>query len=228
VPPMELVLVRHAQPEWTRDRTAQVDPGLTDVGRRQADLAAERLASEVFDRILVSTATRARETAAPVLDLTSSTPADERAWLHEIQMPAAWEGTPSEEVGRVLAHARGRPRDEWWDGLPGGESFRDFHARVTRGLVEELAVLGVHRDAAGLWHVPEDAPRLLLVAHAGTNSVVLGHLLGLDPEPWEWERFASDHASLTVLRSTPIASGNIFSLQRFSDVAHLPPELVTA
>jgi broad specificity phosphatase PhoE len=224
---MELVLVRHAQPEWARDRTAQVDPGLTTVGREQATLAAGRLAAEEFDRILVSTATRARETAAPILQRLALTRADERPWLHEIHMPAAWEGTPSEEVGRALAQARGRPRDEWWDGLPGGESFRDFHARVTQGLVEELAALGVHRDAAGLWHVPDGSPRLLLVAHAGTNSVVLGHLLGLDPEPWEWERFASDHASLTVLRSTPIAGGHIFSLQRFSDVGHLPPDLIT-
>jgi broad specificity phosphatase PhoE len=67
-----------------------------------------------------------------------------------------------------------------------------------------------------------------LVAHAGTNSVVLGRLLGLEPEPWEWERFASDHTSLTVLRSVPIGGGHIFSLQRFSDVSHLPPDLVTA
>jgi broad specificity phosphatase PhoE len=225
---MELVLVRHAQPEWARDRTAQVDPGLTEVGRRQAHLAADRLAGEPFDRVLISTATRARQTASPLLPRLDTTPAAERPWLHEIHMPAAWEGTPSEEVGRVLAEARGRPRDAWWDGLPGGESFRDFHARVTQGLVEELAALGIHRDAAGLWHVPEGSPRLLLVAHAGTNSVVLGHLLGLEPEPWEWERFASDHASLTVLRSTRIAGGHIFSLQRFSDVSHLPADLVTA
>jgi broad specificity phosphatase PhoE len=225
---MELVLVRHAQPAWVRDRTARVDPALTDVGAQQAILVADRLEHEDFDRILVSTATRARETVAPLLDRVAATPVEERTWMHEIHMPAAWEGTPSEEVGRVLAQARGRAREAWWEGLPGGESFRDFHARVTRGLVGELGELGVERDRAGLWHVPAGAPRLLLVAHAGTNSVILGALLGLEPEPWEWERFASDHASLTVLRSTPIAGGNIFSLQRFSDVAHLPVDLVTA
>jgi hypothetical protein len=52
--------------------------------------------------------------------------------------------------------------------------------------------------------------------------------LGLTPEPWEWERFASHHASLTLLRSVPIAGSSIFSLQSFSDVSHLPAELVTA
>jgi broad specificity phosphatase PhoE len=67
-----------------------------------------------------------------------------------------------------------------------------------------------------------------MVAHAGTNSLVLGALLGLEPEPWEWERFASDHASVTLLRTTAIAGGHIFGLQRFSDVEHLPDDLVTA
>jgi broad specificity phosphatase PhoE len=66
-----------------------------------------------------------------------------------------------------------------------------------------------------------------MVAHAGTNSVVLGELLGVDPEPWEWERFASDHASITVLRTVPISGHHIFSLQGFSDVGHLDADQVT-
>lgn len=112
--------------------------------------------------------------------------------------------------------------------MPGGESFHDFHARVSIGLFAELAESGIERDDAGLWRMGGNVSRVLMVAHAGTNSVVLGQLLGLDPEPWEWERFSSDHASVTVLRAIPIATGHIFSLQRFSDVAHLPEHLVTA
>jgi broad specificity phosphatase PhoE len=227
---MELVLVRHGQPAWARDLSAQVDPELTELGHRQAVMTAERLAAMRFDRLFVSTARRAQQTATPIRAQLPRVVAEDRAWLHEIRSPGAWQGTPVEEIGRVLRDARGRPRAEWWDGLPGGESFRDFHARVTSGLVAELAGLGIDHDpSSGLWRVPEeDRRRLLLVAHAGTNSVVLGHLLGLEPEPWEWERFASDHTSLTVLRSVPIGGGHIFSLQRFSDVGHLPPELVTA
>ncbi|MEX2504162.1 MAG: histidine phosphatase family protein [Egicoccus sp.] len=226
---MELVLVRHAQPEWSRDRTARVDPGLTERGHTQARLAARRLAARPFDRLFVSTATRARETATPLRDLHPDVAVEERAWLHEIHMPAHWEGTPQEEVDRTFREARTRSREEWWQGIPGGESFRDFHARVTTGLEGELADLGLSRDQHGFWQLPDGLPqRLVMVAHGGTNSVVLGHLLGLEPQPWEWERFASDHASLTVLRTAPIGSGHIFSLQYFSDVEHLPAELVTA
>ncbi len=226
---MELMLLRHAQPAWSVGHEAQVDPGLTDLGRRQADLAADRLAGIHLDEVLVSTATRARQTAAPLLDRLPDMTTASRAWLHEIRTPDAWQDTPSEEVDRIFREARHRPRDAWWEGIDGGETFRDFHARVTDGLTLELAERGIERDDDGLWHLPEQTPdRLLMVAHAGTNSVVLGHLLGLDPEPWEWERFALDHASVTLLRTVPIAGQHIFSLQSFSDVTHLPAELVTA
>ena len=220
---MELILVRHAQPEWNRGRQAQVDPRLTALGQLQAEQLAQHLADERFDEVLVSTARRARRTAAPVLEQVRAEVVHERAWLHEIHMPAAWQGSPAEEVGRAMATARDRSRAQWWEGMPGGESFHDFHARVTLGLTHELAEHGVVLDDEELWRVPEAVVgrRLLLVAHAGTNSVVLGHLLGLDPEPWEWERFASAHASITVLRTTPIAGRHIFSLERFSDVSHL-------
>ena len=224
---MELVLLRHAQPAWNRDEQAQVDPELTTLGHEQARLTAARLDAEPFDRVLVSTAVRAGQTAAPLLAARPDLRAERRDWMHEIRMPGSWQGTPSEEIGRVLREARVRPRAQWWNGLPGGESFADFHARVTRGLEQELAAVGVTATADRLWQVADDAPRLLLIAHAGTNSVVLGSLLGLEPEPWEWERFASAHASLTVLRSVSIAGGHIFSLQRFSDVGHLTSEQVT-
>ncbi len=224
---MELVLLRHAQPAWNHDERAQVDPELTALGHEQARRTAARLVGEPFDRVLVSTAVRAGQTAAPLLAARPDLPTERRDWMHEIRMPGSWQGTPSEEIGRVLREARVRTRAQWWDGLPGGESFADFHARVTRGLEQELAGLGVHATEDRLWQVADDAPRVLLIAHAGTNSVVLGALLGLEPEPWEWERFASAHASLTVLRSVSIAGGHIFSLQRFSDVGHLGDGQVT-
>lgn len=227
---MELVLVRHAQPEWNRGRQAQVDPRLTALGEAQALRLAACMDDEPFDEVLVSTARRARRTAAPVVEVVRARAVTERAWLHEIRMPAAWQGSPAEEVGRAMATARDRTREEWWQGMPGGgESFHDFHARVTLGLTNELAEHGVVRDEELLWEVPAAAQdrRLLLVAHAGTNSVVLGHLLGLSPEPWEWERFSSAHASITVLRTAAIASRHIFSLERFSDVAHLDGVTVT-
>lgn len=227
--------MRHAQPAWASvDGTAVNDPGLTERGRRQAAIVAERLAATELEgptELLVSTARRSRETAEPIAAALELEPTHHE-WLHEIHMPEAWEGTPAQEIGRRLRDARKRPREQWWGGLGDqGESFRDFHARVTTGFEAALAERGVvphEDDPENLWVVPEHAGRLLVVAHAGTNSVLLGHLLGLSPQPWEWERFSSNHASVTILDTTPIATGSIWALQLFSGVAHFEGDLVTA
>jgi broad specificity phosphatase PhoE len=228
---MRLLLVRHGQPRWSMDGAAINDPGLTELGADQARAAAERLQMEPdLTELVVSPARRSQETAAPIAER-CRLPVVTDDWLHEIRLPAAWDGTPAEEVGRVLTEARTRPASDWWDGLPGGESFGDFHERVTNGLDATLRRWGVTRHGAdpdNLWSLPDDSPRtIVVVAHAGTNSLVLGHLLGLQPTPWEWERFASDHASVTELRTTPIAGGHIFSLQSFSDTRHLGPTQIS-
>lgn len=231
---MEIVLIRHAQPAWVdRDGKAYNDPGLTEVGRRQAELTAERLARHLEGptELLVSTARRSRETAEPIAGALDLEP-QHYEWIHEIRLPPEWDGTPAEEVGRVLRENRHRPRDAWFDGIPGsGETFLDFHERVTTGLEFALNERGVERhrsDPDNLWWVPDDLPRIVIVGHAGTNSSILGHLLGLTPQPWEWERFSSNHASVTILDTTAIAGGRIWSLELFSGVAHLEGELVTS
>ena len=57
----EIVFVRHGQPEWSHDGIARPDPSLTEQGRTQAKMAAERLAAErPITEILVSPATRSQ------------------------------------------------------------------------------------------------------------------------------------------------------------------------
>ncbi len=228
---MDILLIRHAQPEWSRDGIARNDPGLTERGREQAQRVADRLAVDgPAEELLVSTATRAQDTAAPIAAAIDPTPVDQ-AWLHEIRFPSHWDQAPAEEIRERMESASRRPRQLWWDGMDeASESFHDFHARVTTGLDAALGERGVlpHPDDPDhLWQVPDGMGRIVMVAHAGTNSVVLGHLLGIRPQPWEWLRFASAHASITVVRTVPVANGHIFSLQAFSDVAHLG-DLVTS
>lgn len=223
---IELVCVRHAQPEWEPNGRAVDDPRLTALGVVQAERVAARLAPERFDELYSSPLVRARETAAPIeraLGRTSRVP----SWLAELQLPAL-EGTPVEEVERFFASARLRDLEAWWDGFPGGESFRHFHARVTGGLQALLkGELGarIHAEAAErLWRLPEQPERrLLVVAHAGTIAVMLSHLLGIEPVPWEAERFRLGWAGITRLRTHPVGGGggHIWSLVRFNEREHL-------
>jgi probable phosphoglycerate mutase len=225
---MQLIFVRHGQPEWAVDGLTQANPRLTELGRQQAVLTAQRLAAmePPLTELLVSPALRSQQTAAPIVEATGLTPVTVDGLL-EIQMPQ-WDGIPEEEVQRVFQDARHRTPEEWWQGIPGGESFRDFHDRITSTLDHELGLRGLRRDDGGrshLWHLDASDHRIAIVAHGGTNSVSLGWLLDLEPAPWEWERFVLGHCSLAELRAIGLAGGCTFSLRTFNDREHLATDL---
>ena len=219
---MEIVLGRHGQPEWVRDGLAVGDPPLTDLGWRQAELVADRLAGEEFDEILVSPLTRARQTAEPLLQRLGR-PEVIAPWLEEIRDPG-WAGSPAEKAEQAYAEMRSQAPEDRWHGLDGGESVRDFVDRIHLGVELFLAERGVERSDQHLpvWRVTEPGRRILLIAHAGTNSVSIGHMLGLTPTPWEWDRFVLGHTSVSRLESMRVGLQHSFSLVRLADVEHLP------
>ena len=227
---MDLFLIRHGQPDWTPDRIARNDPHLTSLGREQANRVAHRLATlGRVDELWVSTMHRALETADPIA---SEVARDGEVfnWLQEIGNPPEWDGAPADDIDRHFAQANVRNMEDMWEGLPGGESFRAFHERVVSGLDETLTRHGIRPMDPGhrhLWTVEDPDRRVIIVAHAGTNAVVLGHLLGLDPVPWEWERFRQPHTGVSRLTMTRISTGWGFSLRQLGDVGHLHPGMVT-
>jgi broad specificity phosphatase PhoE len=227
---MELILVRHGLPDWAPDTFARNDPHLSDLGNRQAcRVAAIANRWGPIDEIWMSPMHRALETAAPIAASTGLAPVV-HAWAHEIRNPDQWEGSPIDEIKNAWIDANLRPISDLWDGMPGGETFRDFHQRVVTGLEGALAQRGITRLDDGhphLWNVPDDDQRVVLVAHGGTNAVVIGHLLGAEPTPWEWDRFESPHTGVARLSTLSIAHGRAFSLRAFGDVSHLDPEMVT-
>ncbi len=223
---MEFVLVRHGQPEWVRDGLNVVDPPLTDRGHQQAGWMAERLATlqadEPLAEVLVSPLVRARQTAAPLYELLGS---EERIdpWLEEIRDPG-WHGTPAEKAEQAYREMSARPVDDRWHGLEDGEPIRDFVDRIRLGadlFLRERGIERVHHELP-VWRIAEPGARIVLVAHAGTNSVFMCHLLGLQPTPWEWDRFVMGHASVSRLEALPVHDGFTFSLTALSNQEHIP------
>lgn len=219
---MELVLIRHGEPEWVRDGLNVDDPPLTLRGHEQARRLADALADETFDEILVSPLVRARQTAAPLLERLGR---DEvvAPWLEEIRNPM-WHGTPAEKAEAAYREQRERPPHQHWSGLDGGEAVDSFQERIRLGASLFLSERGVERidETLPIWHLTEPGARIALVAHAGTNSVALCHLLGLPATPWEWERFVLQHASCTRVEAIGVGGLHTFALTRLSDVEHLP------
>ena len=225
--PVELIFIRHGQPAWSGDDgLVQLDPGLTLLGHEQAGRAADRLAEgeHPLSELVVSPARRSQETAEPIARR-CGLPIETVDDIVEIKMPD-WTGLTDETVVKIFRDAQHRPPEEWWDGLSGGESFRDFHDRVTGALLGVLERRGVRPDPQRehLWLVDDPEQRIAVVAHGGTNAVAIGFLLGVAPTPWEWERFILYHASFARLRTIPLGGEHVWSLRTFNDREHLPAE----
>ncbi len=220
---MEFVLIRHAQPEWVKDGRSVVNPPLSELGFRQADILGERLRDDRFDHVFVSPLLRACQTAAPFLKH-HSRPQVIEPWLEEIREPA-WHGQPAEiTVKAYNDDAKANALDRW-SGLSGGEPVSEFVKRIRSGCAEFLGHHGIRRQDSVLpvWDIDDPKTSFVFVAHAGTNSVIICHLLGLEPTPWEWERFVIGHASMTTIKAIKLGDGYTFSLERLSDLEHLDP-----
>lgn len=228
---MDLFLIRHGQPDWAPDHIARNNPGLTELGHEQAARVAHRLAAvQGVNEVWASPMLRALETSQPVA-AELGMKKELYDWLMEIQNPPEWEGEPVEVIERAFEQANFRSMEEMWDGLPSGESFRDFHMRVINGLVATLEAHGVHPEdpqKRHLWDVDDPDKRVVIVAHAGTNALILGHLLGLDPVPWEWDRFQQPHTGVSRVTTFRVSTGWAFSLRQLGDVNHLHPTMVTS
>lgn len=229
---MEIIFIRHAQPGYVdSEGIARNNPPLTDLGLKQAQML-QNVALPWQDgscTLLVSPMVRARQTMEPI-ESVLATQATVHEWMQEIGVPPEWEGSPAAAVDDMFVRAQRRHPEEWWEGLDGGESFRDFHNRVWSGFEATLAELGVRTSQhhPHLWEISDPDLRLVFVAHGGTNGLLLARLLGTDPVPWEWERFFISHASVTRLTDTRIGPDHIFALRSFADTAHIPSDEVTA
>jgi broad specificity phosphatase PhoE len=165
VTPALLLLARHGETDWNRDRRVQghTDIPLNDEGRRQARKLAARLEAFEIHAIQASDLARAAETARIVGEALRLAPELSPAW-HEIGL-GSLEGknTTHHEFGELVSAAsrQAAPLCE------GAEAFAAFEARIVAGL-ERLG-----RDHAG--------GNVLVVSHGGTLKALIAHLLGLPP-----------------------------------------------
>ncbi|MHA6795243.1 histidine phosphatase family protein [Pseudonocardia bannensis] len=162
---MQLILVRHALPHRVRPADladgATADPGLTELGERQAERLVGALRADRIDGLYSSPLRRAQGTAAPLAAALGCTPdlvpglreydADQNHYVPVHDMPrvdpAAWE--------RMLAGL-----------LPEHIDADAFRERVVTA-VEAIVTAHPGRESA------------VLVAHAGVINVYLAHLLDI-------------------------------------------------
>lgn len=159
---MELVLVRHARPHRVEVAEGRADPSLDEVGVRQAEALARWLGAEEVHALYTSPLVRARETAAPLAELTGLTPVVDEGVAEWDRDANAY--IPVEQLPHAAPHV--------WNALVAGD----------------LASLGVDLPAfverlrASLVRIAADHPgeRVVVVCHGGVINAYLADVLGLD------------------------------------------------
>jgi len=171
---MEIVLARHGETEWSRDRrhTGRTDIPLTENGRRQAAVLRGALAGQSFARVLSSPLSRALDTCREAgLGDQAELTTDLYEWDY-----GEYEGITTAEI------RTGRPGwNLWRDGCPGGESADDVGRRVDR-VLDSLA--GLDGDVA-------------VFAHGHVLRVLTARWLALRPE--QGALFKLDTGTLSLL-----------------------------
>jgi probable phosphoglycerate mutase len=199
----KIILIRHGETRWNVEQRiqGQGDSPLTELGIGQARSLARRLAAERFDRLVASDLGRAMQTAAEIAALTGHAVVP-NAGLRERHFGEG-EGLSYVEIDRRFPGAFSRTAEVDPDFvIPGGESRRQFHARVTVAL-EALAE--AHRGET-----------LVVVTHGGVLATLYRHVHDID--------LARPHA-IPILNASYNAvthDGTAFRIDAWADIDHLP------
>lgn len=203
---IELLLIRHGESEWNRHSryTGQQDVPLSELGRRQAQRLAIRVAHDSLAAIYASPLRRARETA-DIIARQGRRPVRIEQGLEEIHH-GLWEGMTTRQVTlkypSMMERWRSRPHTVI---MPQGESLEDV----------------ARRAQAALEHVLTAVPggKVAICSHDAVLRVLLVKCLGMGLEDfWKWD---FDNASLTILHGKSDAGGQTFRLDTLNDTSHL-------
>lgn len=155
-----ILLVRHGQSTWNADGRWQgrADPPLSDLGRRQAEVAGDTLAELGITRVVASPLVRAHETAT-IIGAALGLPVEPDARLQE-RDAGEWTGKTRDEI------------EAGWPGfLAGGERPAGFE---TDDVLHERALAAIG-DVA----VRAEEP-VVVISHGGLIRVV-ERALGSEP-----------------------------------------------
>ena len=197
---MKLILVRHGQTVWNREKRAQgvSNIELNEYGRAQAECLALSLLDEGIDSIVSSPLKRAIQTAEAI-NRFHHLPIDTQDGLMELNM-GDFEGIA---LGRMLNDHEDFLK-QWADDpasivMPGGESLAELQRRAWGAVERIIAKPGT----------------TLLVSHNFTIMTILSMIKGVDIA--HFRQFHVDVASKTVVNF----AGERGDIVIFNDISHL-------
>lgn len=209
----EITLLRHGQASFGQANYDQLSP----LGHQQAFWLGQHLRGlgHSFDRIVIGSMVRHRETAQGVIDgLEAEIPFEVHAGLNEYdfqgllvplkaQFPSEWQETG--HAKRDYYHNMKRALGYWMSGEivdDGNDSWQSFCTRIQQGFE---------------FSYNTDAKRTLVVSSGGPVSVILGQVWGLDnPRTCDLTLQIKNSSTSKLLYNR-----KDFTVDSFNDVSHL-------
>jgi probable phosphoglycerate mutase len=210
-----LILVRHGQQVWPKGPNPQVsewiDPPLSSIGLRQADVVGEALADDPIDAVYSSHLQRAAETGRQI----GARHGIEPVVFEELREIEMFRDLPPGKSVRdlvprtiYLGMQERFIRERRWDVYPYTETSAEFGHRVV------TAIEGIL--------VTHPAQTVVVACHGGVINAYVGHILGLEVDMF----FRPAHASV----SRVLAGDGRRVVLTLNEVHHLAasdPALVT-
>ncbi len=223
---MEIVLIRHAQPQWLENGKYDLNPGLTPKGDHQALKSSSEFTKGSMDKIWVSPLKRTQQTLQPFKDIGVSESITTYDWLQEMRDDEEVNliGKPDNEIQEFFIRRNTQSFEEWLSSYH-GEYMKDFSENIASNLekhLHELGIVNVNNEYDRLFNLDDnETEKLMIISHAGTMSVLISYFLNSPLYPWTWRKFLPRHAGHTILKSTQISSGHFFRLKEFNNVSFM-------
>ncbi len=215
---MRLIFVRHGEPDYEKDC-------LTELGKRQAEAAAERLAGEGIAEIYASPMGRASETAAFTAKRLGL-PVQTLDYMHEISWGGPgipYEGHPWTVGDLMISQDDFDFYGKDWKQHP------FFHNNVALKYLDEISTrfdsllrLQGYRHEGTRYFCETDKDKTIAVfSHGGSGACVLSHLLAL-PFPYVCTVLPYEFTSIIILEF-PMRTGEYVHprIELFNDTAHM-------
>ena len=205
-----LLLVRHGETNWNRDKRfqGQIDIPLNDNGHAQAAQAADFLKAIPIDAALSSSMLRPKETAEGILKHHPEVALAVSDELREIGH-GLWEGKLEHEIEAeypgLLAQWQTQPETVQ---MPEGENLQQVWDRAT----------AAWDDLVAQYSGADQPQTILVVAHDAVNKAILAYVTGLGPAAF-WQ-FTQGNGAVSVI-DYPDGTGSQAMLSAANITTHL-------
>jgi len=220
---MLLYIIRHADPIYSPD-------SLTELGHKQAEALAKRLAANGIDRAYSSPNMRAQLTAKPACELLGLEYAVEH-WMSE---DLAWRdfSYETESGGRTWTFNRQNTKIKYDETLkPGAEWYdsqyfsvtnaKEGYRRVAECSDEFTERLGYRRENGAYKIIRANDDRIAAFCHHGFGTVWLSHLLDIPLRVFSTS-FNISHSGVTILEFKNYENGCTAPMCLcLSDISHI-------